>query len=39
MHAYVKNVENKVQPLTIDSFGMSVPSDPRSYGLRLDYRL
>ena len=39
MHAYAKNVENKVQPLTIDSFGMSVPSDPRTVGLRLDYNL
>jgi len=39
LHAYVKNVEDKVRPLTIDSFGMSVPSDPRSYGVRLDYRL
>lgn len=39
LQAYVKNVENKVQPLTIDSFGMTVPSDPRTYGLRFNYRL
>ncbi|MES2126178.1 MAG: TonB-dependent receptor [Pseudomonadota bacterium] len=36
--ARVKNIENKVQPLTIDSFGMVVPSDPRTVDLRLDYR-
>lgn len=36
--ARVKNVENKVAPITIDSFGMSVPSDPRTYDLRLEYR-
>jgi iron complex outermembrane receptor protein len=39
LHAYVKNVEDKVRPLTIDSFGMSVPSDPRTFGVRVDYRL
>ncbi|MGO4378228.1 TonB-dependent receptor [Pseudoduganella sp. RAF19] len=39
LHAYVKNVEDKVQPIAIDSFGMIVPSDPRTFGLRFDYRL
>ncbi|WP_342116833.1 TonB-dependent receptor [Pseudoduganella sp. OTU4001] len=36
--ARVKNLENKVQPITIDSFGMSVPSEPRTFDIRLDYR-
>ena len=36
--ARVKNIENKVQPLSIDSFGMVVPSAPRTVDLRLDYR-
>ncbi|XLZ71311.1 TonB-dependent receptor [Massilia sp. SR12] len=36
--ARVKNMENKVQPITIDSFGMSVPSEPRTFDIRLDYR-
>ena len=35
--ARVKNLENKVQPITIDSFGMSVPSDPRTFDIRFDY--
>jgi iron complex outermembrane receptor protein len=34
----VKNLENIVRPIAIDSFGMVVPSDPRTWGLRLDYR-
>jgi iron complex outermembrane receptor protein len=34
----VKNLENKVQPITVNSFGMSVPSDPRTVAARLDYR-
>ena len=38
MQARVKNLENKVQPITIDSFGMVVPSDPRTVAVRLDYR-
>jgi iron complex outermembrane receptor protein len=38
VQARVKNLENKVQPITIDSFGMVVPSDPRTVALRLDYR-
>jgi iron complex outermembrane receptor protein len=36
--ARVKNIENKVHPLSIDSFGMVVPSDPRTVDVRLDYR-
>ncbi|MRW89677.1 TonB-dependent receptor [Duganella sp. FT80W] len=36
--ARVKNIENKVRPIAIDSFGMTVPSDPRTVDLRLDYR-
>ncbi|MGW8392550.1 TonB-dependent receptor [Pseudoduganella sp. HUAS MS19] len=35
--AYVKNLENKVQPVTIDSFGMAVPSAPRTFDIRFDY--
>jgi iron complex outermembrane receptor protein len=35
--ARAKNLENKVQPITIDSFGMSVPSDPRTFDIRFDY--
>jgi iron complex outermembrane receptor protein len=34
----VKNLENKVEPVTIDSFGMTVPSEPRAVALRVDYR-
>lgn len=36
--ARVKNIENKVRPIAIDSFGMAVPSDPRTLDVRLDYR-
>jgi iron complex outermembrane receptor protein len=36
--AHLKNLENKVSPIAIDSFGMVVPSDPRTWGVRLDYR-
>jgi iron complex outermembrane receptor protein len=36
--ARVKNIENKVHPISIDSFGMAVPSDPRTIDARLDYR-
>ena len=39
VHAYVKNLENKVRPIAVDSFRMAVPSDPRTWGARLDYRL
>jgi iron complex outermembrane recepter protein len=38
LQAQVRNLENKVQPLTIDSFGMVVPSAPRTFELRADYR-
>jgi iron complex outermembrane receptor protein len=31
-----RNLENKVQPIAIDSFGMTVPSSPRTVDLRLD---
>ncbi|MGZ8320942.1 MAG: TonB-dependent receptor [Telluria sp.] len=36
--AHVKNIENKVLPVAIDSFGMAVPGDPLTYGVRVDYR-
>ncbi|WP_432378008.1 TonB-dependent receptor [Duganella sp. P38] len=36
--ARVKNIENKVRPIAIDSFGMAVPSDPRTLDVRMDYR-
>lgn len=36
--ALVKNVGGKVAPIAIDSFGMLVPSDPRTVDVRLDYR-
>jgi iron complex outermembrane receptor protein len=35
--ARVRNLENKVRPLTIDSFGMTVPSAPRTVAVRFDY--
>ena len=38
VHAVVKNVSDKVAPIAIDSFGMLVPSDPRTVDVRLDYR-
>ena len=38
VQARVKNLENKVHPVTIDSFGMVVPSNPRTAAVRLDYR-
>ncbi|WUR11387.1 TonB-dependent receptor [[Empedobacter] haloabium] len=36
--ARVRNIENKVRPLTVDSFGMSVPSEPRVFEVRGEYR-
>ena len=39
MQVRVKNLENKVRPLSIDSFGMAVPSDPRTIDVRFDIRL
>lgn len=38
MHALVKNIGDRVAPIAIDSFGMLVPSDPRTVDVRLDYR-
>jgi len=38
LHAHVKNLEDQVRPISIDSFGMTVPSAPRTYGARLEYR-
>jgi iron complex outermembrane receptor protein len=37
LSARVKNLENRVQPVTIDSFGMAVPGDPRTFDIRFDY--
>lgn len=39
MQARVMNLENKVAPIAIDSFGMAVPSAPRTLHLRFDYTL
>jgi iron complex outermembrane receptor protein len=38
LQANVKNLENKIRPITIDSFGMTVPGDPRTVEVRFDYR-
>ncbi len=38
VHGIVRNVENRIRPVAIDSFGMVVPSAPRTIGVRLDYR-
>lgn len=38
LHAYLKNIENEVRPVAIDSFRMVVPGDPRTWGARIDYR-
>jgi len=38
LHAHVRNLENKVLPIAIDSFGMAVPGEPLTFGVRLDYR-
>lgn len=38
VHGLVKNIGGKVAPIAIDSFGMLVPSDPRTLDVRLDYR-
>jgi iron complex outermembrane receptor protein len=37
-HAYARNLEDRVRPVAIDSFRMAVPSAPRTYGARLEYR-
>ena len=34
----VRNVEDRVAPVNIDSFGMTVPSEPRALAVRMDYR-
>ena len=34
----VKNLQNRVEPVMIDSFGMTVPSEPRAVALRVGYR-
>ena len=36
--ARVRNIENKVRPSVIDSFGMTTPTAPRTADLRLDLR-
>jgi iron complex outermembrane receptor protein len=36
--ARVRNLENAVRPLTINSTGITVPSDPRTADVRLDVR-
>jgi iron complex outermembrane receptor protein len=36
--ARVRNLENKVRPALIDSFGMTTPTTPRTADLRLDVR-
>jgi iron complex outermembrane recepter protein len=38
VHAHVNNLEDKVGPVSIDSFGMTVPSAPRTWGARIAYR-
>ena len=34
----MRNLQDKVEPVNIDSFGMTVPSEPRTVSLRMDYR-
>jgi iron complex outermembrane receptor protein len=36
VRAHLRNLENKVAPVAIDSFGMVQPGEPRSFGVRLD---
>ncbi|MET0266147.1 MAG: hypothetical protein ABW202_11075, partial [Duganella sp.] len=36
--ARVNNIENRIRPINIDSFGMITPSDPRTAELRVDVR-
>jgi iron complex outermembrane receptor protein len=38
VQARVRNLENEVRPLTIGGTGLTVPSDPRSADVRIDYR-
>ena len=37
-HAWLRNLENKVRPVTVDRFRMVVPSEPRTFGARVEYR-
>jgi iron complex outermembrane receptor protein len=39
VQAGVMNLANKVAPIAIDSFGMVVPSDPRTLHVRAEYHL
>jgi iron complex outermembrane receptor protein len=38
VQARVRNLENEVRPLTIGGTGLTVPSDPRTADVRIDYR-
>ncbi|MDN4051975.1 TonB-dependent receptor [Massilia sp. YIM B02763] len=38
LQARVRNLEDKVRPLTISGAGLTVPSNPRTADLRFDYR-
>jgi iron complex outermembrane receptor protein len=38
VQARVRNLENEVRPLTIGGTGLTVPSDPRTADVRVDYR-
>ncbi|QBE65511.1 TonB-dependent receptor [Pseudoduganella lutea] len=38
LSAHARNLGNRIAPATIDSFGMTVPGAPRTYGVRFDYR-
>jgi iron complex outermembrane receptor protein len=38
VQARVRNLENVVRPTTVNSFGMALPSEPRTADLRIDYR-
>ena len=38
LHGHVRNAENRIRPIAIDSFGMVVPGAPRTYGARIEYR-
>jgi iron complex outermembrane receptor protein len=36
--ARVRNLENEVRPMTINSVGLAVPTEPRTADVRFDYR-
>jgi iron complex outermembrane receptor protein len=38
VQARIRNLENEVHPLTIGGSGLTVPSDPRTADVRIDYR-